>query len=62
MNKKIENRKAKIMEAGKKCLQPLKHTEFKCPLCKSIATVSYEDNYIVAECHGLCNTRAVERM
>lgn len=62
MNKKREDRRARLMEVGKKYLQPLKHTEFKCPLCKSIATVSYEDNYIVAECHGLCNTRAVERI
>lgn len=62
MNKKNENRKAKIMEAGKKHLQPLKHTEFKCPLCGSIATVCCEDNYIISECHGLCTTRAVERI
>lgn len=56
---KREN-KNKLMTSAKKHLKPLKFEEFKCPLCKGVASVSCKFGVIRAECHA-CGTWAEER-
>lgn len=55
-----EERRRSLMNVGRKHLNRLFHIEYKCPVCGGIATICYEDNYIVAECHA-CSTRTVEK-
>lgn len=53
--------KEKLRELGKKNFNAIKHVEFKCPLCKGIASVCQEGGNIKTECHA-CSTWTIERM
>ena len=50
-----------LRKVGKKNYKPLKHEEFKCPLCKGVASVGMEANVLRIECHA-CSTWVIERV
>lgn len=53
--KKKRNRKEDrklLFNVAKNYIEPLKHSEFKCPICGGIATVCVEYDKLIAECHA----------
>ena len=53
MYRTVEEKRAKVMSAGKPYFKPLEHVEFKCPLCGGVASICLEGGrYTVAECHA----------
>lgn len=57
---KVEDRKL-LMGVAKNYIEPLKHIEFKCPICGGVASVGIEYDTLIAECHaeGLKATQRV---
>ena len=41
-----------LLGVGRKYVEPLKHSEFKCPICGGVATVCVEYDKLIAECHA----------
>lgn len=57
---KVEDMKL-LMGVGKKHIEPLKHAEFKCPICGGIATVYVQYDTLIVECHAE-NLKATQRI
>lgn len=57
MKKDRKNDRELLLKVGLGYLKPLKYTEFKCPICGGIATVSRFNQVTTAECYA-CDTRA----
>lgn len=57
---KVEDMKL-LMGVGKKYIKPLKHAEFKCPICGGVATVCVQYDTLIVECHAE-NLKATQRI
>ena len=61
MRRKSEMRKCMLLDEAEKHVQPLKHTEFTCPICGGIASAILAEGEIKAECHA-CYVKSYRRV
>mgnify|MGYP006995780216 CR=1 FL=1 len=52
MSRKLKTKKHMLLKKAEKYVQPLKHTEFSCPICGGVATVTATSFGTRAECHA----------
>ena len=50
-----------LLGVGRKYIEPLKHAEFKCPICGGVATVYVQYDTLIVECHAE-NLKATQRI